>query len=65
MTDPTLADLSAVIVSQAVQHGGEMEYNIALAIYSQLPTPQHQLAAIAGLTSTRSPELIKNCWIVR
>lgn len=36
-----------------------MEYNIALAIYHNPPTPQHQLAAIGGLTSTRDPALIQ------
>lgn len=57
--DATSADLALVIVSEAVKHGSEMEYGIALAIYNAPPTPQHQLAAIAGLTSTRSPALIQ------
>lgn len=57
--DPTLADLAPIIVSETVKHGGEMEYNIALAIYTNPPTPQHQLAAIAGLTATRDPALIQ------
>ena len=57
--DATSADLAFVIVGEAVKHGAETEYGIALAIYNAPPTPQHQLAAIAGLTSTRSPALIQ------
>lgn len=58
-SDSTLADLAPVIVSETVRHGGAMEYNIALAIYNNPPTPQHQLAAIGGLTATRVPELVQ------
>ncbi|ORY74296.1 hypothetical protein BCR35DRAFT_281272 [Leucosporidium creatinivorum] len=58
-TDETLADLAPIIVTTTVKHGGAMEYNIALAIYNNPPTPQHQLAAIGGLTSTRDSALIQ------
>lgn len=58
-TDETLADLAPIIVTTTVKHGGAMEYNIALAIYNNPSTPQHQLAAIGGLTSTRDPALIQ------
>ncbi|KAL8278732.1 hypothetical protein RQP46_008801 [Phenoliferia psychrophenolica] len=57
--DATLVDLAPFAVQEAVKHGGEQEYNIALAIYNSPPTPQHQMAAIMGLTSTRLPGLIQ------
>lgn len=55
--DPATVDLAGTIVSEVVKHGGEAEYQMVLAMYKAPPTPQHQLAAIAGLTSTRSPAL--------
>ena len=57
--DETLVDLAVTIVSVAVKHGGELEYGIALAIFNAPPTPAHTIAAIAGLTATRSPALIQ------
>lgn len=54
-----MVDLAPFAVTQAVKHGGEQEYNIALAIYNSPPTPQHQIAAIMGLTATRLPGLIQ------
>ncbi|KAK4704663.1 hypothetical protein P7C70_g1541, partial [Phenoliferia sp. Uapishka_3] len=56
--DETTIDLVATIVTETVRHGGEQEYNIALAIYNSPPTPGHQIAAISGLTATRSIALL-------
>ena len=56
--ESTLADLAAIIVREAVRHGGEAEYNIALHIFKNPPTPQHQLAAIAGLTASNDLGLL-------
>ncbi|CEQ42185.1 SPOSA6832_03982 [Sporobolomyces salmonicolor] len=56
---PSAADSSLSIVAQSVYHGTEREYQIALGIYTNPPTPQHQIAAIAGLTSTRDEGLVQ------
>lgn len=58
--DPTLADLSAIIVREAVRHSDTpmREYGIALQIFKNPPTPQHQLAAISGLTAPRELNLL-------
>lgn len=56
--DSTLADLAPIIVREAVRHGGEAEYNVALHIFKNPPTPQHQLAAIAGLTAPTDSGLL-------
>ncbi|BGP38537.1 Aminopeptidase 2 mitochondrial [Rhodotorula kratochvilovae] len=57
--DPLAADLAPFVVATAVQHGGTAEYETALAIYRSAPTPQHQMAAILGLASTRDAELVQ------
>ncbi|GJN87331.1 hypothetical protein Rhopal_000280-T1 [Rhodotorula paludigena] len=58
-TDPLATDLAMFVVATAVQHGREREYEAALAIFRNPPTPQHQIAAVAGLCNTRQPELIQ------
>jgi aminopeptidase 2 len=35
------------------------DFHLALDLYHSPPTPQHQLAAIVGLTSTRDPALVQ------
>ncbi|GAA5852393.1 hypothetical protein JCM9279_001187 [Rhodotorula babjevae] len=57
--DPLAADLAPFVVSGAVQHGGQAEYDAALALFGAAPSPQHQMAAILGLTSTRDPQLLQ------
>ncbi|KAI5481721.1 hypothetical protein MNV49_002947 [Pseudohyphozyma bogoriensis] len=57
--DATTIDLAPVIISEAIKHGGEAEYNIVMAIYKNPPTPQHQMAALAGLTAARDPALVQ------
>ncbi|GAA6011348.1 hypothetical protein JCM10207_008309 [Rhodosporidiobolus poonsookiae] len=56
--DPLAADLALIIIWAVSLHGGVKEYELALAIYNNPPTPQHQLAAIAGLAGTKDPELL-------
>ncbi|GAA6054207.1 hypothetical protein JCM3770_001392 [Rhodotorula araucariae] len=57
--DPLAADLAPFVVATAVRHGGVREYEAARAIYRDAPTPQHQMAAILGLTNTRDMSLIQ------
>ena len=57
--DPLAADLLAFVASCAVKHGGQAEYDVALALFGAAPSPQHQMAAILGLTSTRDPQLLQ------
>ncbi|GAA6003219.1 M1 family metallopeptidase [Rhodotorula paludigena] len=58
-SDLLAAHLAMFVVAAAVQHGRERDYEAALAIFREPPTPQHQIAAIAGLCNTRQPELIQ------
>ena len=53
------ADSALAIVASAVRHGTEREYQIALQIYSNPPTPQLRTAAIAGLTGSKDIRLLQ------
>ncbi|KPV76431.1 uncharacterized protein RHOBADRAFT_3200, partial [Rhodotorula graminis WP1] len=57
--DPLAADLAPFVVSCAVKHGGQAEYDAALALFGAAPSPQYQMAAILGLTSSRDPQLLQ------
>lgn len=56
---PDMVDLVEPIVTNAVRHGNQFEYEVVMQIYKQAPTPHHQIAAIAGLTATRDPTLLQ------
>ncbi|GAA5977533.1 hypothetical protein JCM5350_004725 [Sporobolomyces pararoseus] len=56
---PSAADAALTIVSESVWHGTEREYQISLQIYSDAPTPQHKMAAIAGLCGSRDVQLLQ------
>ncbi|GAA5906389.1 M1 family metallopeptidase [Sporobolomyces salmoneus] len=56
---PSAADAALTIVSEAVWHGTEREYQISHQIYSNAPTPQHKLAAIAGLCGAKDAQLLQ------
>ncbi|GAA5869000.1 hypothetical protein JCM16303_000332 [Sporobolomyces ruberrimus] len=58
-TTPSSADSSLTIVSEAVWHGSEREYEASRQIYSDAPTPQHKMAAIAGLCGSQKIELLQ------
>ncbi|GAA6005170.1 hypothetical protein JCM11491_002602 [Sporobolomyces phaffii] len=53
------ADSSLAIVSEAAWHGSQQEYEIALQLYANAPTPQHKLAAIAGLCGAPDVRLLQ------
>ncbi|GAA5820809.1 hypothetical protein JCM10212_002096 [Sporobolomyces blumeae] len=56
---PSAADSALTIVSTAVRHGTSREYQVALGLYGNAPTPQHKMAAIAGLTGSSDVELLR------
>lgn len=52
------SDLRTSIYAQAVKNGGVAEYEKALYIYRDPPTPSHKLSAMAALCAPKSPELL-------
>jgi ERAP1-like C-terminal domain len=55
-------DLLRTIYSTAVKFGGEKEYDTLLSIYKEPATPQHELAAMLSLASTRDEVLIQRAF---
>jgi len=51
-------DLVAVIITEAVVHGGPQFHAFAQATHANPPTPGHKLAAVAGLTFARERTLV-------
>ncbi|PWN20753.1 putative AAP1-alanine/arginine aminopeptidase [Microstroma glucosiphilum] len=52
------ADIMRTVFSQAVKHGGEKEFETVLAVYRKPETPDHQQAALLGMSQTRDPKLL-------
>ena len=51
-------DLLRTVLSQAVKHGGESEYEAVLRVYQNPATPTHKLSAMLALGATRDPALL-------
>lgn len=52
------SDLRTSIYAQAVKNGGVAEYEKALSIYRDPPTPSHKLSAMAALCAPKEKELL-------
>lgn len=53
------SDLRTSIYALSVKNGGVAEYEKALSIYRDPPTPSHKLSAMAALCATKDKELLK------
>ena len=53
------SDLRTSIYALSVKNGGVAEYEKALSIYRDPPTPSHKLSAMAALCATKDQELLK------
>lgn len=52
-------DLLGIVLSQAVKHGGDAEYEAVMGVYRKPTTPAHKMSAMMALGSTQRPELIE------
>lgn len=52
-------DLLRTVLSQAVKHGGEAEYETVMGVYRAPPTPAHKTSAMVALGTTQDAALIQ------
>ena len=52
-------DFIELIFSNAVRYGGHEEYEKIMKIYKKPPTPQHKVACMRALCTTRDDKLIE------